>query len=292
MDIQPTEAESPQSAEAAPTQTINFDLNLNIVIQVVGSHGDVQPFVALGEELQRHGHRVRLATHAKFETFVKSAGLEFYPIGGDPVELMSYMVRNPGLIPSMKSLLAGDIQQKRASIAEILQGCWRSCIVPDPHSKKPFVADAIIANPPSFAHLHCAQALGIPVHLMFTMPWTGTRAFHHPLANLKYSGNDPTMGNLISYYFVEWVTWQGLVSSPAYIDPLLMNSRLGDLINKWRRDTLELDPIPATEGPNLLETLKIPFTYCWSPALVPKPEDWGAHIGKWATHAYAAETLC
>jgi hypothetical protein len=214
MDNQPTEAESPRSAERVPTFAAHFNLCLNIVIQVVGSHGDVQPFVALGEELQRHGHRVRLATHAKFEAFVKSAGLEFYPIGGDPVELMSYMVRNPGLIPSMKSLLAGDIQQKRASIAEILQGCWRSCIDPDPHNKKPFVADAIIANPPSFAHLHCAQALGIPVHLMFTMPWTGTRAFHHPLANLKYSGNDPTIGNLISYYFVEWVTWQGLVFSP------------------------------------------------------------------------------
>ncbi|KAJ5766000.1 uncharacterized protein N7511_003616 [Penicillium nucicola] len=262
MDAQPTEAESSRPAAAAPTLAAQFNLGLNIVIQVVGSHGDVQPFVALGEELQRHGHRVRLATHAKFEAFIKSAGLGFFPIGGDPVELMSYMVRNPGLIPSMKSLLAGDIQQKRASIAQILQGCWRSCIDPDPHSKEPFVADAIIANPPSFAHLHCAQALGIPVHLMFTMPWTGTRAFHHPLANLKYLGSDPTIGNFISYYFVEWITWQGL----------------GDLINEWRRNTLELDPVPVTEGPNLLETLKVPFTYCWSPGLVPKPEDWGSHI--------------
>jgi hypothetical protein len=33
---------------------------------------------------------------------------------------------------------------------------------------KVFVADAIIANPPSFAHLHCAEKLGIPLHLMFT----------------------------------------------------------------------------------------------------------------------------
>jgi hypothetical protein len=26
--------------------------------------------------------------------------------------------------------------------------------------KYPFVADAIIANPPSFAHFHCAEKLG------------------------------------------------------------------------------------------------------------------------------------
>lgn len=32
------------------------------------------------------------------------------------------------------------------------------------------------------------------------------------------------------------------------------------------------------EAPSLAETLKIPFTYCWSPALVPKPRDWAEHI--------------
>ncbi|KAF4770786.1 hypothetical protein HAV15_013022 [Penicillium sp. str.  len=165
-------AEMPQT-EADPTPPYStFGLRLNIVIQVVGSRGDVQPFVALGKALQKHGHRVRLATHATFDQFVRNAGLEFYAIGGDPTELMSYMVRNPGLIPSIKTLRAGEIKKKRASMAEILNGCWDSCLKPDQNDMKPFMADAIIANPPSFAHVHCAQALGIPVHLMFTMPWT------------------------------------------------------------------------------------------------------------------------
>lgn len=69
-----------------------WSLPLNIVIQVVGSRGDVQPFIALGNELQRYGHRVRIATHDVFETFVTSSNLEFFPIGGDPAELMAYMV--------------------------------------------------------------------------------------------------------------------------------------------------------------------------------------------------------
>ncbi|KAL1966364.1 hypothetical protein VTN77DRAFT_4506 [Rasamsonia byssochlamydoides] len=238
-----------------------WDLKLNIVIHIVGSRGDVQPFIALGNELQRHGHRVRLATHNVFEEFVRRSGLEFYPIGGDPAELMAYMVKNPGLIPSMKSLRAGDIRKKRTMIAEMLDGCWKSCIEADPVTNAPFVADAIIANPPSFAHVHCAQALGVPVHLMFTMPWSSTRAFPHPLTNLKDSSTDPKMANYISYGIVEWMTWQGL----------------GDIINKWRRK-LDLEPVPETEAPSLVETLKIPFTYCWSPALVPKPTDWPSHI--------------
>jgi hypothetical protein len=122
---------------------------------------------------------------------------------------MAYMVKNPGLIPQMKSIQDGDIQRKQAMVAEMLQGCWRSCIEDDSVTKTPFVADAIIANPPSFAHIHCAQALGIPLHLMFTMPWTSTRSFPHPLANLKYSTTEPKMANYLSYGIVEWLTWQG-----------------------------------------------------------------------------------
>jgi hypothetical protein len=156
---------------------------LNIVIHIVGSRGDVQPFIALGCELQKSGHRVRIATHDVFRDFVTKSGLEFYPIGGDPNELMAYMVKTPGLIPSMDTIAAGEISKKRKMVHDMLQGCWRSCIHPDPDSveQKPFVADAIIANPPSFAHVHCAQALGIPLHMMFTMPWTATKSFPHPL---------------------------------------------------------------------------------------------------------------
>lgn len=58
-----------------------------------------------------------------------------------------------------------------------------------------------------------------------------------------------------------------------------MTYSLGDIVNAWRY-TLNLEPVPFTEGPLLAETLKIPFTYCWSPALVPKPADWMEHIGK------------
>lgn len=183
--------------------------NLNIVIQIVGSRGDVQPFLALGTELQRNGHRVRIATHNVFEKFVAKAGLEFYPIGGDPADLMAYMVKNPGLIPSMNSLRKGDIQKNRLIMAEILHGCWHSCLMPDPVTNAPFVADAIIANPPSFAHVHCAQALGIPLHLMFTMPWIATRAFPHPLANLYNVPPDQGWINSVSYSVVDWLSWQG-----------------------------------------------------------------------------------
>jgi len=249
-------------------------LKLNIVIQVAGSRGDVQPFIALGCALQRdYGHRVRLATHTAFEGFVRSSGLEFYPLGGDPAELMAYIVKNPGIIPSFASIKAGDISRKREMLGEMLEGCWRSCIEKDKSTGAPFVAEAIIANPPSMGHVHCAQALSIPLHIMFTMPWSSTRAFSHPLANLNISADTNfSMANFLSFGVVEFMMWQGI----------------GDIVNRWRSRSLDLEPITESDGPKLLEKLAVPHTYCWSPALVPRPSDWPEHIGEWlaanATH--------
>ena len=143
-----------------------FPIHLNIVIQVIGSRGDIQPFVALGQELTAHHHRVRIATHPIFRDFVLDAGLEFFSIGGDPEQLMAFMVQNPSLIPAFSTIRSGAIQRRRREMREIIDGCWRSCS--ESGDGRPFVADAIIANPPSLAHIHCAQRLGIPLHIMFT----------------------------------------------------------------------------------------------------------------------------
>lgn len=63
--------------------------SLNIVIQIIGSRGDVQPFIALGKALRGYGHHVRIATHPTFREFVKENDLDFFSVGGDPAELMS-----------------------------------------------------------------------------------------------------------------------------------------------------------------------------------------------------------
>ncbi|KAL3958974.1 hypothetical protein ACCO45_007136 [Purpureocillium lilacinum] len=214
---------------------------LNVVVQIVGSRGDVQPFVALGKVLKdTYGHRVRIATHATFQTFVEDNGLEFFNIGGDPAELMAFMVRYPGLMPGFDAVKSGEVSKRRRGIQEMLLGCWRSCIEagdglgppPKPHprsepldlsqgmpgdqTQEPFVADAIIANPPSFAHIHYAMVSdpGVP----------------HPLANIQSSNADDVMTNYMTYTLVEMMTWQ------------------------------------------------VPYTYCWSPSLISKPNDWGRNI--------------
>ncbi|OAA62047.1 udp-transferase [Niveomyces insectorum RCEF 264] len=269
------------SAAAAEFRRISRNLmhqpcpRLKIVIMVIGSRGDVQPFLKIGKLLkEKYGHRVRVATHPAFREFIeKEAGLEFFSVGGDPAELMAFMVKNPGMIPSLATVKSGDIGRRRASMAEMFEGFWRACVdaTDDPHDirslklvgdKEPFIADAIIANPPSFAHVHCAEALGIPLHLMFTFPYTPTQAFPHPLASIKRSNVDPGYTNFISYPLIDMMVWQGL----------------GDLVNNFRVQTLDLDPISKIWAPEAVYRMHVPFTYLWSPGLVPKPDDWGPEV--------------
>jgi hypothetical protein len=213
-------------SRSSSSTTITSDLprpTLNIVVMVIGSRGDIQPFLKIGKNLQEYGHRVRIATHPAFKDFVqKDSGLEFFSVGGDPAELMAFMVKNPGMIPTMDTLKKGEVGRRRSQMAEMFEGFWRACINATDDEKdtsnlkmmgekNPFVADAIIANPPSFAHIHCAERLGIPLHLMFTFPYTPTQAFPHPLANIKKTNVDPGYANFMSYPLVEMMTWQGYV---------------------------------------------------------------------------------
>lgn len=65
---------------------------------------------------------MRIGTHGEFREFVGTAGqgkVEFFEIGGDPKDLMAWMVKNPGLIPGFESLTNGDVQRKQKQLAEV-----------------------------------------------------------------------------------------------------------------------------------------------------------------------------
>nr|XP_043638337.1 sterol 3-beta-glucosyltransferase UGT80A2-like [Erigeron canadensis] len=225
---------------------------LQIVMLVVGNRGDVQPFVAIGKRLQMYGHRVRLSTHSNFKEFVLTAGLEFYPLGGDPKVLAEFMVKRKGFLPSGPS----EIFVQRSQMKEIIYSLLPACKEPDLDSNIPFKADAIIANPPAYGQTHVAEALKIPIHIFFTMPWTPTSEFPHPLSRVKQSA-----GYRLSYQTVDSLIWIGI----------------RDIINDLRKKKLKLPPVTYLSGSQGSEA-NIPHGYIWSPHLVPKPKDWGPTI--------------
>ncbi|XP_061970009.1 sterol 3-beta-glucosyltransferase UGT80A2-like isoform X1 [Populus nigra] len=225
---------------------------LQIVMLIVGTRGDVQPFIAIGKRLQDYGHRVRLATHSNFKEFVETAGLEFFPLGGDPKVLAGYMVKNKGFLPSGPS----EISVQRNQIKEIIYSLLPACKEPDIDSGVPFKADAIIANPPAYGHTHVAEALKVPLHIFFTMPWTPTSEFPHPLSRVKQPA-----GYRLSYQIVDSMIWLGI----------------RDMINDLRKKKLKLRPVTYLSGSQGSDS-DVPHGYLWSPHLVPKPKDWGPKI--------------
>ncbi|CAF0766430.1 unnamed protein product [Adineta ricciae] len=233
-----------------------------ILMLIVGTRGDVQPFIALAKALLACGHRVRLATHETFRKFVRENGIEFYPLAGDPADLMSFMVKNAGIVPSVSSIVAGDVAKSRRVIAEILASTWKACVENDDETDVPFIAEAIIANPPSYGHIHCAQKLQIPLRMIFTMPWSPTTQFSHPFIKVDYEVVPKDTINVLSYDILETLTWTGM----------------RDLINEFRKDVLGLSPLHTRQAVRLLIDERVPFTYCWSPSLVPKPADWPDYI--------------
>lgn len=167
---------------------------------------------------------------------------------------------------------------------EMFQGFWRACVEPNDGSlrkkkgspgsnassgsdwgsdneeegekdMRPFIADAIIANPPCFAHVHCAEKLGVPLHLMFTFPYSPTTTMPHPLANIQNSNVSSEYTNAISYPMIEMMTWQGL----------------GDLVNRFREKTLGLESVATLWAPGMISRLKVPFNYMWYVPLSPLP---------------------
>ena len=72
--------------------------------------------------------------------------------------------------------------------------------------RRPFRAQAIISNPVTYGHVHCAEALGIPLHLMFPQPWLPTKAFPHPLSCLSYR-NPWCSDNKVSFYILSYKTY-------------------------------------------------------------------------------------
>jgi sterol 3beta-glucosyltransferase len=217
---------------------------LNIAILIVGSRGDVQPFIAFGKGLQKAGHRVRLATHVNFRQFVTENGLEFYPLKGDPELLMNFMVKHPDMITYDPQ----EIARKKETMKQIYHSTW------DAVTAHNFRADVIISNPPVNVHIHLAQRLQVPLHVMFTMPWSPTKDYMHPLAPMQQY-----LDNKTSYSVVERMVWIGL----------------GGIQNDFRK---KIGLHSISRGSNLVTKLKIPHIYCMSPHLAPKPTDWDSHI--------------
>ena len=77
---------------------------MKFALATVGSRGDVEPFAAVGRELQRRGHEVRVAVPPNYLGLVESAGLAGVAHGPDQAARNADLMRKYGESPSRISM--------------------------------------------------------------------------------------------------------------------------------------------------------------------------------------------
>lgn len=212
----------------------------------MGSRGDVQPYLALGLGLQRAGHQVQFCADPVFEQLVTSTGLHYTPVTAAPV----------GMLQQNLSRVAGPIKLTRW-----LQRHFK------PLARQFFAdlaaatqdTDAILYSTLAFAGYHVAQKHGIKALAVYNVPITPTHAFHCPSfpappAALPFKG------------LYNW--WSFRIANQVFIN------LIKPVVNECRREVLGLDALPNVFY-RRLDVTPMPVVYGFSPALLPRPSDWG-----------------
>jgi UDP:flavonoid glycosyltransferase YjiC (YdhE family) len=86
----------------------------NILITPVGSAGDNYPFIGLGIELARRGHRVTVITNDHFKPLIRGSGLEFVSVG--TTEEFDRIIANPEIwhpTRGLKRIMEAVAEQSR-----------------------------------------------------------------------------------------------------------------------------------------------------------------------------------
>nr|AYU74788.1 SG1 [Populus tomentosa] len=226
---------------------------LLIVVLIVDTRGDVQPFIAIRKRLQDYGHRVRLATQSYFLKFVLTAVPEFFPLSGDAKVLAGYMGKNERIL-AIRDLLRDPFYEILYTKLYTPYFLPARILILIPQN--PFYGRCYHCQSSAYGHTHVAEALKVPLHIFFTMPWTPTSEFPHPLSRVKQSA-----GYRLSYQIVDSMIWLGI----------------RDMINDLRKKKLKLRPVTYLSGSQGSDS-DVPYGYIWSPHLVPKPKDWGPKI--------------
>jgi sterol 3beta-glucosyltransferase len=224
---------------------------VKILIATIGTHGDVQPYVALGRALKEAGNEVTICASAYFEHFIRKFGLEYAYINNETIEFMhtpkgKILLGNAGsawetlatLLPSISELLR--LQERQ--MADI----WVACKETSP--------DLILYHMKATGVPDFAEKLGVPCMLAFWLP------LHVPTTRF------PAMG------FPDLPLGSGY-RKLTYKIVRLMSVLMSKSSRRWRR-AHGLDPRSPGHKLQLPDGRPIPVLYGFSKHIISPPEDW------------------
>lgn len=226
---------------------------MRIVLPTTGSRGDVQCYLALGIGLQAAGFKVRMVTHRDFEDFIRSHGLDFYPI---PVESRSWHESADG----QRMVLAGGnpfrfirhFVRLRIPVMRDILASFRDAS----HD-----ADMLLATSTSMTFAHSVgEKLNVPVMGAHLAPMVPT----------------PDLPSCIMPTWPSWLPGRRLYNRLSHMvvgECFWQHMRVA--FNQARTEVLGLPPLPFL-GPPLHWFRSTPVVCGCSPSVVPPPR-WCEH---------------
>jgi sterol 3beta-glucosyltransferase len=226
---------------------------MRITAIALGSRGDVQPVVALGERLQAAGHSVRLATHTLFETLVRSRGLDFFPVEVNPRDVLESEAGQKWLDADSNVLLLLHRFSRIAMplVRQSMIDCWNAS--QGTEAILSVALAACVAYP-------VAEKLRVPFGVISVHPLTPTRTFASPFL-------PPAPA---------WFPWgSGYYNHATYLLPVhIFWLLIRPSVNKALGEVLGIPPLSSQCFLNLLLHQATPFFYSYSSTVLPKPPDW------------------
>ena len=194
-----------------PAHTIDRLSRPSLLLMVIGSRGDIQALLNIAKFVSAtNGQRVRIATHPCHQDLVERAGMDFYSVGGNPNEFAQAFTENPNVL---QSLCTGELSSMRNRFRKMIDSYWHSSYdnrfqmgvetTEKRVDQRPFIADAIVSNTPTLAHVHCSEKLQVPLLLISTQPTVPTSDFPHVFTWTRPSFKAGVVWSQLSYIVVE-----------------------------------------------------------------------------------------
>jgi sterol 3beta-glucosyltransferase len=212
-----------------------------------GTRGDIQPFVALGVELQSRGHRVVVTARRPYRDLVERHGIECFEMEEDGTE---DLMRRLAAVKNLPEMLNTSTSYSRRVSGSQFRGFWEATAGADA------VLSKAITTVPA---LHVAEARGLPAFLTHFDPGflpTGEYSFWDGRIGDRGAGRNRFLAGFLLLSFGLFLT---------------------DKINAWRLGKrLPLDPLMTRNWS--VRLARFPAFAAWSPHFLPRPADWPAGV--------------
>jgi UDP:flavonoid glycosyltransferase YjiC (YdhE family) len=225
--------------------------DMQVAIITIGTRGDIQPYIALGQGFQAAGYDVKLVTFQAFESSVRGSGLDFSAVSGDLASLMIMDWTQAQIEGGGKSIgsLGSIAQDAEGLLVQLMADCLQACQG----------AEALIGSVVGgLAGQAVAQKLGVPYCSAYLQPLDRTSAFPNSFSLFPFPPRWLFFGKRV----YNWTT--------NVFSARLFWLLFGKVLNRARLRALHLPAFSPKQ--------RYPTLYGYSPAVLPKLANWDERI--------------